>query len=179
MNALELRAQLEQLHAASYGWALSCCGGDSVEAEEVLQTAYLNVLQGRARFGGQAAFRTWLFAVIRRTAAGSRRRRWFEVLGLVRYGKTHSSTRSGEQPSDRIERSEMEAAFQATLSRLARRQREVLHLVFYQDLTLEEAASVMGVSVGAARQHYARGKRRFRECLEESEDYQWVTGTTR
>jgi RNA polymerase sigma-70 factor (ECF subfamily) len=45
------------------------------------------------------------------------------------------------------------------------RQQDVLHLVFYQGLTVEEAAHVMAVSVGAARTHYARGKARLAELL--------------
>jgi RNA polymerase sigma-70 factor (ECF subfamily) len=53
----------------------------------------------------------------------------------------------------------------AALNTLSPRQREVLHLVFYQDLTIAAAADVLGVSVGAARVHYERGKAQLRRLL--------------
>ena len=68
------RDELERLHGASFGWAMSCCGHRREEAEDVLQTSYLKVLDGSARFAGGASFKTFLFAVIRRTAAERRRR---------------------------------------------------------------------------------------------------------
>ena len=56
----------------------------------------------------------------------------------------------------------------AALDRLSSRQREVLHLVFYQDLTIADAAEVLGVSVGSARMHYERGKAQLRRLLGEN-----------
>jgi RNA polymerase sigma-70 factor (ECF subfamily) len=171
MDDSELRSQLERHHAASYGWALHCCGRDVTEAEDVLQTAYMKVLDGRARYGGRAAFKTWLLAVIRRTAADARRGRWLVTLGLARYERERPAVTSPDGPADVQHRSELQAAFRAALSKLPRRQQEVLHLVFYQDLSLSEAAGVMGVSVGSARQHYERGKRHLRERLEPWDEF--------
>ena len=62
-------------------------------------------------------------------------------------------------------------AFKGVLAKLPRRQQEVLQLVFYQDLSLQEAAEVMGVSLGSARTHYERGKHRLRELLKELEEF--------
>ena len=76
MKQAELRSQLEQHHPAAYGWALHCCGRNADEAEDVLQTAYLKILGGKARFNDNSSFRTWLFGVIRNTAAEQRRSWW-------------------------------------------------------------------------------------------------------
>src|SRR5438132_11516583 len=75
MEIADLRCALERHHAESFGWALVCCGRDRVEAEDVLQASYLKVLDGKARFDGRSSVKTWLFGVIRRTAAEERRRR--------------------------------------------------------------------------------------------------------
>src|SRR5438876_257659 len=47
-----LRREIEQLHERSFAWALACCGWRREEASDVLQTAYLKVFDGRARFDG-------------------------------------------------------------------------------------------------------------------------------
>src|SRR6266498_5659069 len=82
MSRARLEGELANLHPASFGWALGCCKGERGEAEDVLQAAYLKVLEGRARYDGCSAFKTWLFAVIRRTAAERRRRSWMRALAL-------------------------------------------------------------------------------------------------
>lgn len=63
MNA-SLREELEKWHEASYGWALQCCGGETELAQEVLQSAYLKVLEGKAVFKAKSGFKTWFFAVL-------------------------------------------------------------------------------------------------------------------
>jgi RNA polymerase sigma-70 factor (ECF subfamily) len=61
------------------------------------------------------------------------------------------------------------ARLRRELSALPARQREVLHLVFYGELSIAEAAEVMEVALGTARTHYERGKHRLRERLDVGE----------
>src|SRR5262249_24190083 len=147
------------------GWALQCCGWDRQEVEEVLQTTYVKMLSGRARFDGRSSLKTWLFAVIRRTAAERRRVRWARSLLSLRWRDGHPDPPPVVTPEALAGDAETARALRAALACLPARQREVLHLVFYQDLTVEEAAEVLGISLGSARTHYHRGKAGLRQRL--------------
>ncbi|MFQ5690747.1 MAG: RNA polymerase sigma factor [Gemmatimonadota bacterium] len=166
MKRIELEAELERLHAAAFGWALSCCAWDREAAEDTLQSSYLKVLDGRARFGGRSSFKTWWFGVIRRTAAEERRKTaWWRLLSLERFlghPQLHDARRD---PEAELIRSEASARLVAALGRLSARQRDLLHLVFYQELSIAEAADVLELPVGTARTHYERGKKRLRALL--------------
>jgi RNA polymerase sigma-70 factor (ECF subfamily) len=171
MEIDELKAVLEQHHASSFGWAMACCRRDRADAEEVLQIAYLKVLEGKARFNGTASFKTWLFAVIRKTASDQRRKNILRVLTTLKAAERRTSADRDEHPDESAYRAEIQGMFKRALGRLPRRQREALELVFYHELNIQEAAAVMGVSLGSARTHYERGKKRLRQLLEESEAF--------
>ncbi len=160
---LELRSELARLHLLSHAWAVRCCRGDATEAEDVLHRAYMKVLDGRARFEGRSSFKTWLFGVVRQTAREHARQVWLRVVRLERWWRERDPNESVDTEDDRV------AKLRVVLSKLSRRQQEVLHLVFYQDLTIQEAAHVLAMPVGTARTHYERGKTRLRQLLEQVE----------
>ena len=150
---------------------MSCCEWDRGEAEDVLQTSYLKVLDGRAVFDAHSSLKTWLFGVIRRTA--SEHRRWSALRGLrgLQWLDDRTAAAAGvDDPAEAVCRSEESERLVAALRSLPPRQREVLHLVFYQDLSIREAAEVLGIALGSARTHYERGKAKLRDMLTPERD---------
>lgn len=165
MNDGPIEQQLAAQHPACYGWAMACCRWNRAEAEDVLHAVYVKVLEGSARFEGRSSLRTWLFAVIRRTAAESRRRQWLFDLLPARLVRADPEPEHVPAPEAALEAKEANARLRAALDALSKRQRELLYLVFYADLSVEEAAAIVGISVGSARTHYHRGKERLRALL--------------
>lgn len=165
MDSIDLRDQLEKHHREGYGWALMCCSRNPVDAENVLQTTYLKVLEGRARFDGRSTFKTWLFAVIRKTAIDYRRREMLRRLRLMQHYEDSARISQRRRLDDEVYRAEVQTLFQQALNRLPRRQQQVLQLVFSHDLSLAEAARVLGISLGSARTHYERGKKQLRQSM--------------
>lgn len=160
-----LEQDLEEFHPQSFGWALLCCGWNRDEAQEVLQASYLKAIEGRARFNGHSSARTWFFGVVRNTAAEKRRYRLVREMALSRWFRKQPETAPIPTPEKLSSDTEAQERLRRMLSRLSARQRELLHLVFYQDLTIEAAASVLHISLGSARTHYERGKARLRTLL--------------
>ncbi len=165
MEQCELERELGQLHSENWGWALACCGRDRELAEEVLQNSYLRIISGRARFNGDSSLKTWVFGVIRMTARGEIRQRWFwnrrraDSATVIDFP---DPTRSADVV---VDESDQRARLIRALNGLSRRQREVIQLVFYHETTIEEAAEIMKVSIGSARTHYERGKKALARSL--------------
>jgi len=160
-NSRDLLEKLQELHVSAFTWSLHCCAGRRSDAEDVLQTVYLKLLTGSARFDGRSAFKTWLFAVIRSTARETHRTigRRLRLLSVWLTNGTGSQEAAGPAL---VSQNELRESVTRLLSTLSNRQREVLQLVFYHDLTVEQAAEVLGISIGSARVHYERGKDNLR-----------------
>jgi len=149
MDTQNLNTILKELHRESYTWALCCVSNNEDLAKDVLQTVYLKILEKKATFSGKSGIKSWLFSVIRFTAIDllKKESRTFEELTVV-----DDSHEDHQQ-------------YHLLLDQLSKRQKEVLLLVFYYDMTLEQAAASLQISVGSARTHYHRGKESLKELI--------------
>lgn len=166
-NPLIDQRELEQLHEQCFSWALSCAGGRRDEAEDILQMTYLAIVEGDATFSGRSSLRTWLFAVIRNHAGSRwrRARRSLQTLACLAAFAPDVEPHAEPGAPHELAQGQDQARILAALQTLPKRQFQVLDLVFYRDLSIAEAAEILGVSLGTARMHYERGKARLRETL--------------
>jgi RNA polymerase sigma-70 factor (ECF subfamily) len=163
----ELIDQVSAFHADAFGWAVACCGGDAESAADALQESYLKVATGRAVFGGRSSLKTWWLGVVRFTVLEQHRgrHRWLRNVEAMRdwlmvFGREPAEPMI-EESWPALDADQLLAA----LGHLPARQEEIMRLRFQHDLSVAEAAEVMGVSVGSARQHYERAKKKLRVLL--------------
>ncbi len=163
LDPTSLAGALREHHEAAWAWAMACCHRDRDAAHDVLHDAYVTILERRAKFRGRSSFRTWLFGVIRVSALAARRKR--ALMGLLLEPLCGHAELEAEATRSNL----IATALGRALTELPLRQRQVAALVFEHDLTIEEAASVLGVSQGACRRHYARAKDKLRAALNDGE----------
>ena len=166
-GAKSLRELAAKYHRGLYLFALALCRRDRQEALDIVQQTYLEVLEGRADLTSADDPRAFLFGVARRVAASRRRRRsiWGRVLGSV--PEKGPDVATFIDPEQAAQADEQVVRVNRALGQLHGRQLEVITLVFAQNLTVEQAAGAMGVSVGSARVHYDRAKKRLKKLLGE------------
>lgn len=157
------RSALEAIHGQVFGWALSRCNYDRAAAEDLVQQAYVELLSGNARFRKKSTLKTFVFSVVQNLAR-SRYRRLATRLRLVR--EHSANTDDTCLPAEPDRNNEVWLA----VKHLPARQRDIIELVFCRELTIEEAASVMGVTTGTGRVHYDRAKKALRKRLESLAD---------
>jgi RNA polymerase sigma-70 factor, ECF subfamily len=160
MQPHTIKESLEAHHKEYYGWAIHCCGLDKDIAQDVLQNAYVKMIEKQTSYKEQASFKTWAFAIIRNTALDSikklrRERRRITAEGHLMDVIEHSEP---TEPSDGKLKQQF---FTQALLLLSERQREIFQLVFYHDLSLREAGEVLHISTGSASRHYDRAKKRL------------------
>jgi RNA polymerase sigma-70 factor (ECF subfamily) len=139
--------------------------GDTHDAEDVCQDAFVRALGRIEDCGRPERFRGWLLAVVRNTALNAvdrRKRRRTEPLD----GSAAPS--DGDDPAARHDRAALRDRLREAMARLPDRQREVLVLHDYEGWTHREIAERLGIAAGTSRYHLHAARAGMRTLLDEA-----------
>lgn len=133
--------------------------GDWYRAEDVVQTAFTKLYLAWNRVRDRQSVDAYVRKIIVNVLLTEGRRAWYRrerLLGAVpEHADRHDlATRAGDQ-----------LAVLAALRRLPARQRAVVVLRYWEDLPIEQVATMLGCSDGTVKSQAAKGLSALREAL--------------
>jgi RNA polymerase sigma-70 factor (ECF subfamily) len=133
--------------------------GDRALAEDLAQDVFLRAWQHRSTLRDPAAARSWLFAIAANTARRHLRRAGrFGWLPLEAW-----HTEAPRRLPAGLDDSAVE--LEQALAQVSAEDREVLLLVGQQELSIAEAAAVLGIAPEATKKRWQRACARFKKVL--------------
>lgn len=142
---------------------------DSMEAEDVVQDAFVKAHRHLDRFRPDAPFRPWLLQVVRNTARNRVRSRTRREHLALRVAAEAVSGDAAPSPETAALATEARTALLAAVEALPDRYRMAVACRFLLDLSETETATVLGVPRGTVKSRTARGLARLRAALGENE----------
>jgi RNA polymerase sigma-70 factor (ECF subfamily) len=127
-------------------------------AEELLNEVFLEIWQHAGRYEGRSSPSTWMMAIAHNKAvSGLRRRR--EVTGLAEADMPEAADPE-DDPEQVSQKEDKGRIMRACINELSPDHKAILDLVYYQELSVGEAAEVLGIPENTVktRMFYARKK---------------------
>lgn len=140
--------------------------GDEDRALDVLQQVWMRAFRAIRRLERPEYLRPWLYQVARGLALDDARKRASVARVEREFAQHVPEAGPGDEPA--FDREDAGAVHRA-LDRLDLRLREVLVLHFLQDVSLAEAAEIIGCPVGTVKSRLRQAKHAPRRALSEGE----------
>jgi RNA polymerase sigma-70 factor (ECF subfamily) len=171
-----------EFHQPIYGLVYRIVN-DPADAADTTQDVFLKVFRGMKHFHGESSLKTWIYRIALHEAA-NRRRWWFRhkaqetpidpsATGEGEYsGHSHSYSYSedrlvdpGESPLEKFAHTEVRAAVEAALQQVQEPYRTALILRDLEEMSYEEVAEVLQISLGTVKSRITRGRDALRKTL--------------
>jgi RNA polymerase sigma-70 factor (ECF subfamily) len=147
---------LKIYYADIYSYLRRLCGSKQ-DAEDLTQQTFLKVWSSLDTFAGRSKFSTWLYRVAHNTYVDSRRRNAGNNQGLSDEWWAECIDKNPGPFANAAERQLAQRLYEA-VDLIDEDKRQVVHLHYYQELSIRETAKVLGIATSTV-------KYRLREVL--------------
>ena len=151
--------------------------GDAEEARDAAQETFLKVYRGLSGFRGQAGLKTWIYRIALNQAMNQkrwwRRRHRDETISLdITRGQSEATLGSvlpgrGSSPEAEAISSEREHSIMRALGEIKEEYRIALMLREIEELSYEEIAETLSISIGTVKSRIARGREELRRRVKD------------
>ena len=132
---------------------------DPMEADDLCQETFIRVYKGLKKFRYESQFTTWLYRISVNVANSYFRKRQLMEIFTSERNLEHISI---DEP---YESQGFEPSIWKAIQKLPRKQRMVLILRVFQQLSFKELAGVIGISENSAKVNYYHAINRMKELI--------------
>jgi RNA polymerase sigma-70 factor (ECF subfamily) len=151
---------------------------DPADAADTTQDVFLKIFRGMKHFHGESSLKTWIYRIALHEAA-NRKRWWFrhkaqetsiepmESEGAVKADDAMQAalTDQHESPFDHVVHNEVRKRVDAELRKVAEPYRTTLILRDLEEMSYEEIAEILQISVGTVKSRLTRGRQALKQRL--------------
>jgi RNA polymerase sigma-70 factor, ECF subfamily len=142
--------------------------GNSHDAEDAAQDAFLKAYQALSKFQPEASLYTWLYRIATNTCIDYRKKPIFESL-FGDYGEgeilVHDRASDTPSPEKLYQSKQIDQALQEGLGRLSPKLRAIIILKEIEELTYEEIADTLEISMGTVKSRIARAREELQKLM--------------
>ncbi|MEE8468797.1 MAG: RNA polymerase sigma factor [Planctomycetota bacterium] len=145
--------------------------GSQDDAMELCQETFLKVFRSRESYDPSQPFLPWFHRILRNTCFSFlRKHRRVRERSLTSIGADGEEidfeiVDPGPGPSAGVERDERRVLFQRAMGQLSSRDREIIALRHFQELSYKQIAGTLGIPEGTVMSRLFHARRRLRETL--------------
>ena len=133
---------------------------DEQFAEDVLQNTFIKIWKGLPEFRGDAQVRSWCFRIAYNESMGFlRSSQRFKLVDFEAHHQERQAEATGWSGS------EIESLLHQALEGLPDRQRQVFELRYYEEMSYEEIAEILQLSVGSLKASFHHARKKIEESL--------------
>lgn len=137
---------------------------DIHSAEDIFQDVFIKVNQKLSTFEGNSSIKTWIIRITINTCKDYLKSAWNRrVVPMMEY---QEDSIISETDYDDVENQDTKELIMKAVLSLPSKYKDIVLCVYYQEMSLAEAANALNIAEGTAKSRLSRARQRLKAALE-------------
>lgn len=133
-------------------------------AEDIFQDVFIKVSQKLSTFEGNSSIKTWIIRITINTCKDYLKSAWSRrVVPMMEY---QEDSIVSESDFDSVEQKDSRELIRKSVMSLPSKYKDVVLCIYFQDLTIAEAAKILNLAEGTVKSRLARARQKLKFVLE-------------